>query len=186
MSDHNQQIYPSHYLVLVNDLHQAVKDYEHAGFTVVWGSAPETSHNALIYFEQGGFIELFNPLPPGIKGQALKIAAAMGSLAGVPMMKRFKLWAGSPGLCDYALETHKALGPALEAAMQRGASFDKIRNFKRQQVDGTLTRWQLAVPLSPELPFVMGPYDPPPDITDADRTHQNGAPVGLVHSGGAF
>src|SRR2546428_10571702 len=48
-----------HLVVVVKDLDQAAKDYEQLGFTVVpGGKHPVGSHNALISFADGSYIEL--------------------------------------------------------------------------------------------------------------------------------
>jgi hypothetical protein len=48
-----------HLVVVVNDLQQAAKDYEQLGFTVVPGGRhPVGSHNALVSFSDGSYIEL--------------------------------------------------------------------------------------------------------------------------------
>jgi hypothetical protein len=53
----NMQI--SHVLYRVDDLHKAVKSMENAGFIVEYGTKPEKAYNAIIWFEEGIFIELF-------------------------------------------------------------------------------------------------------------------------------
>ena len=54
----------SHILIKVNDLDKAVKDWTNEGFIVEYGKA-RNPYNALIYFKDGAFIELFkfNGLP---------------------------------------------------------------------------------------------------------------------------
>ena len=48
-----------HLVIVVKDLEQAAKDYEQLGFTVVLGGYhPVGSHNALISFRDGSYIEL--------------------------------------------------------------------------------------------------------------------------------
>lgn len=167
---------PSHYLVRTPDLKQAVADYERAGFTVVWGSDPDKAYNALIYFKQGGFIELFDPPMNGF----LRGLAALGSFLRIGLMRRFHRWIRARGFCDYALECHGPLKEALQ-----GTNLPKPRNMSRVRDDGVKTRWQLSSPKDPYLPFVMGPYDPPLE-PDASRTkHENGITrivgLGLSH-----
>ena len=54
----------SHILIKVNNLDKAVKEWEEKGFIVEYGKA-KRPYNALIYFKDGAFIELFqfNGLP---------------------------------------------------------------------------------------------------------------------------
>ncbi len=48
-----------HLVVVVNDLDQAIRDYRELGFTVVAGGQhPVGSHNALIAFEDGSYVEI--------------------------------------------------------------------------------------------------------------------------------
>ena len=48
-----------HLIIVVKDLDQAAKDYEQLGFTVVpGGKHPVGSHNALISFRDGSYIEI--------------------------------------------------------------------------------------------------------------------------------
>jgi hypothetical protein len=49
----------SHVLYRVSDLHQAVEKLRDAGFIVEYGTEPEKAYNALIWFEQGCFVEIF-------------------------------------------------------------------------------------------------------------------------------
>lgn len=165
---------PSHYLIRVPDLAAAVHDYESAGFTVVWGSAPEKAHNALIHFESGGFLELFDPMASPLLAPIQRAAARVGKALGNPLLVRMHHWIHAEGLCDFALETTEALPMALDAARTRGVRPSRVMNASRTQADGTTTRWQLAAAHRPELPFLMGPYDPPPRIGPEQLTHENG------------
>ena len=49
----------SHILYKVKDLHEAVTDFTNMGFTVTYGAEPNRAFNALIWFDEGPFIELF-------------------------------------------------------------------------------------------------------------------------------
>ncbi|MEM8769168.1 MAG: VOC family protein [Pseudomonadota bacterium] len=164
---------PSHYLIRVDDLHAAVADYRAAGFTVTWGGDPEKAHNALIYFDSGGFLELFT-LPKGPVGLAMKLAAAIGGALGSAQLKRVSGWLNASGLCAYALETPEPLATTLAFAKERGVPVTGLRKMSRAQVDGEVTRWELSACIDEHLPFMMGPYMPAPKITQADKTHPNG------------
>lgn len=162
----SQGFIPSHYLVRVDDLKQAVDDYKAAGFTVIWGSDPMKAYNAFIYFSKGGFIELFNPPVNGV----LKAIATVGALFGLSTLQRYQRWIKFRGFCDYALETESDLNDIL-------ANFDlaKARHIKREGVDGVLRDWDISLPKgSPYLPFVMGPYNPPLKISPESCKHENG------------
>ena len=48
-----------HLVIMVQDLDRAAKDYERLGFTVVAGGKhPVGSHNALIAFADGSYLEI--------------------------------------------------------------------------------------------------------------------------------
>ena len=48
-----------HLVIAVNDLDQAANDYRQLGFTVVpGGKHPVGSHNALVAFEDGSYLEI--------------------------------------------------------------------------------------------------------------------------------
>ena len=158
-------IFPSHYLVRTPGLKQAVADYEKAGFNVTWGSAPEKAYNAFIYFEKGGFIELFDPPIP----RFLRGVAAAGAFLGVGLMQRYHRWSTTSGFCDFALETASPLDEAVQ-----DKPLPKPRKMSRVQPDGVKVQWQLATPKDPFLPFVMGPYDPPLDVDESKTGHANG------------
>lgn len=170
----NRAFGPSHYLIRVENLKQAVDDYEAAGFRIVWGSDPSVAHNALIYFQSGGFLELFNPRVDGIVGTAQSVIARAGAALGRPILTRLHRWVGARGLCDYAIETEGPLPEAADTARARGARLTKVRNFSRVQADGSTTRWQLCSAHTADLPFMMGPYDPAPAVTPEQREHPNG------------
>ncbi|MEM7217340.1 MAG: VOC family protein [Pseudomonadota bacterium] len=165
---------PSHYLCRVRDLRRAVADFEQAGFRVVWGGDPERAHNAMIYFEAGGFIELFDPTASGVTGVVQKLVARVGAALGQPLLVRMQNWLVSHGLCDFALETDQPFAPARDALAASGVVLGKSRDFSRRRADGVTTRWQLCTAASPQLPFLMGPYDPPPVIGADDLAHPNG------------
>ncbi len=166
---------PSHYLIRVEDLHQAVADYEEAGFTIVWGGDPQSAHNALIYFESGGFLELFNPGSSGVVDAIQRFVGRVGVAFGNQLMIRLMRWSNTRGLCDFAIETAQPLLEGAEAAIARGARLTKIRDFARTQHDGVTTHWQICRADSADLPFMMGPYDPPPQVGPDEWSHANGA-----------
>lgn len=166
--------HPSHYLVRVEDLHQAVADFQAAGFFVEYGSKPDKAYNAMIYFEEGGFIELFNPPLHGLKGRLQRSMAWLGAKLGHALLARFNRWVTYSGLVDFALESRVDLNVSLEAARQRGAIVGKIRDSSRIREDGVTTRWQLSIPDRAEAPFLMGPYEPPPDLSATMLAHSNG------------
>ena len=162
---------PSHYLVCVQDLPHAVADFEQAGFCVTWGSAPETAHNALIHFESGGFVELY----VSRRTEEQKQFARQQAEDGVVLFQRFLRTGVDPkGFCEFALETEWPMADALAELGDRIA-LTGLWPGSRERPDGVTTHWEMSFPeASVDLPFLMGPYDPPPVITEKETAHANG------------
>jgi hypothetical protein len=163
----------SHILCKVNDLAQAVDDYEKLGFTVQWGNPPEKAVNALIWFEQGPFIELLLARKVGFPAS---ITWVLNRLVPNGIFKRLKNWNDRPeGWCDIVLETHDTdVKPEVESLRQQGMKIAGPITGKRNPPDVTTTiRTQTAIPHNPKLPLLMGVYRPNP--RPARITHANGA-----------
>ena len=168
----NQGIILSHVLIRVSDLEAAVADYRAAGFTVTLGSDPATAHNAMIYFEDGPFLELFTP--PKIS--RITLIAAEGFL-GKAAAARFRLWGQQgEGYVEYAFEsTSKTLADEIARLRAAGIRTSRALSKSRRRLDNRKVRWQLTFPDSLELPFVMSAYDPPDEQSETARIHANGA-----------
>ncbi|MBV6697772.1 VOC family protein [Kitasatospora aureofaciens] len=159
----------SHILCKVDDIRTAVADFAAAGFTVTWGSTPAKAHNALIWFESGPFIELFE-LPRRFGLLRLPFGLAYGAPAGA----RLARWAApGEGWRDVALETEETdLVGAHLALQETGIPGSRVMKGRRITPDGTRVRYQFLAP-RPHLPFVVSAYDPPQ--RPATVTHPNGA-----------
>ncbi|MYA18720.1 MAG: VOC family protein [Chloroflexi bacterium] len=155
---------PSHVLVRVEDLARSVAEYEAAGFTVQWGSDPETAHNALIHFREGPFIELFDPVPGDADPDEFR----------AQMPPRVGAWLDARGLCEHALEGDRPMQAILEGLAARGIETGPAFGAERTGADGVTLRWSLTLPPRLDLPFVMSPYEPAPAIPEGDLRHANG------------
>lgn len=164
----------SHLLCRVHDLPAAVSDYRDLGFDVAWGAAPGQAHNALIWFEQGPFIELFTTARLPVAARWM-IAARHGR----GIVRRLDRWATSVGWCDLALDTKAStreqptLAAVVRGLRRTGVPVTAPITRERTRPDGLMVRWQLAAPHSPGLPFLMSAYDPPQ--RPSKITHPNGA-----------
>ncbi len=160
----------SHVLCKVADIRLAVRDFEDLGFTVEWGSAPERAHNALIWFPEGPFIELFQ-LPPAFALLKWPLSAAHGVAAG----ERLARWARpGEGWRDVALETAETELAATRAGLRAaGVPVSRVMKGTRTRPDAQLVRYQFIAPRPTQLPFVVSSYDPPQ--RPAQITHRNGA-----------
>lgn len=166
---------PSHALVRVRDLNRAVADFEKAGFQVIWGSEPARAHNALIHFQQGPFLELFDPIRSGVAARVLPVVARLGRAAGVSSLGRVDRWLQTDGLCDFALEVSVPLAEATPSIAERGIRLGRPLRTQRKNAEGVKLSWAIGSPKDASLPFVMDPYVPPTTILSEARTHPNGA-----------
>lgn len=155
-----------HAVVVVNDLSAATADYSALGFTVTQGGEHENgqTHNALMVFPDGSSLELL-----GFKRRwalpALRILKRIGVLRlGVsrrpPVERRFvPKFAAGKGLMDFALLS-RSIEDELDAVRRRGLAIEGPLPFGRVQPDGQRVSWLLSVPLTPDLPFLIGDVTP--------------------------
>lgn len=130
-----------HVVVLVKDLDQAIKDYTALGFTVVPGGehVDGASHNALIAFADGTYIELFAFKKEAPEHRWWKYTQQPGR--------------GGEGLIDFAiLPTH--IFQDIKDTRDRGLDFRGPFPGGRQRPDGEHIRWQTGQPVTPGLPFM--------------------------------
>jgi hypothetical protein len=157
-----------HAVLLVSDLVAAAADFARLGFTVAPGGehAGGASHNALIVFADGGYLELiaFRHVPPPAERTGFQ--------------RRFlRFGAGHEGLVDFAL-LPPDLDRALERARRGGIEIDGPIDGGRVRPDGERIAWRLAVPEGVDLPFLCADVTPRALRVPADtelRTHANGA-----------
>ncbi len=77
-----------HIIVAVTDLEQAMADYGKLGFTVFYGGqhAGGVTHNALICFADGSYIELIAPTDPATPPQSSPYLGAGSGFAGFALL----------------------------------------------------------------------------------------------------
>lgn len=133
-----------HLVVLVHDLEQAIADYAALGFTVQRGGthADGVTHNALVGFADGSYLELISFLKPPL--QHRWAAAAI---------------AGHKGFVDYALLPPE-VASVVTAARARGLVYAGPVEGGRVRPDGARLAWQIGTPPSPDLPFLCGDVTP--------------------------
>jgi catechol 2,3-dioxygenase-like lactoylglutathione lyase family enzyme len=169
-----------HVVIRVDDLAAAIRDYTALGFTVTPGGEHPGlgSHNALIPFADGGYLELIAYRKPGPRRVLPKHARA-GELTGTesPMERHVLPWETAPeGLIDYAL-LPSAIDAAIAEARQRGLQIEGPIPGGRLRPDGQRVEWQLGVPSSFDLPFLCTDVTPRPlRVPEGPaRQHANGA-----------
>ena len=148
-----------HVVFVARDLNAAVTDHRRRGFTVTPGGdhADKMTHNALITFRDGSYLELvgFNDLSRSLSHRWWKVAADGG------------------GLADFALlsDDLRADSAALAALVRRPP-----KEGGRIRPDGVEIKWRTAL-LAPPLPFVIE------DLTARDLRVPGGAAAD--HANGA-
>lgn len=155
-----------HAIIAVNDLETTIVDYTAMGFTVIPGGehASGTTHNALICFQDGAYIELLAPTgkPPKPDVQAADFRS---------MLEK------GEGLVGYALIADN-LSETVMAMRARGVVINDPQPGSRKRTDGVELRWQSAM-----LPGSIAPFFIEDETArnlrvpeDADiTTHANGA-----------
>jgi hypothetical protein len=132
-----------HLVLLVEDLAAASADYAALGFTVTPGGehADGATHNALVVFADDTYLELI----------AFKRPA--------PEHRWWRHVAGGAGLIDFAL-LPDPIEADVAAARERGLRFGQPRPGGRLRPDGERVAWQIALPETPDLPFLCGDVTP--------------------------
>jgi hypothetical protein len=151
-----------HIVIAVRELPQAIDNYRALGFTVVPGGdhPGRSSHNALVVFEDGAYLELIAWKAPAPDDRWYRDLTRDGE-----------------GLVDFALLPGDTAAVA-QAAQRRGlTTFGNAVDGGRLRPDGVQVRWQTARNATADLPFLCGDVTPRvlrvPE--GALRTHANGA-----------
>lgn len=153
----------SHILCKVDNLLVAVAHLEQAGFSVQWGGRPENAHNALVWFEQGPFLEFFE-LPRAFRWLSYPFGWRFGRAAG----ERLRNWAlAPPGWCDVALEPEQYqpadplnLDRVREHLRQQALAGSRIVNGRRISGNGENVHYRFMALADRHLPFIVSHYHP--------------------------
>lgn len=150
-----------HAVILVADLAAAIADYRSLGFNVQPGGthADGATHNALIVFTDGSYIELIAFLRRDVPHRWAAFAQR-----------------GHEGFIDFAL-LPRDVSETIAAARSRGLEYDGPVDGGRLRPDGEQLAWQIGTPRSPDLPFLCGDLTPRAlRVREGDvRVHPNGA-----------
>lgn len=154
-----------HIVVAVEDLDQAIKDYQSLGFRVMIGGkhASGTTHNALIPFADGAYIELI-----ALTGER-QIDTDAEDFSNF-----FQTGYGSVG---YALNTDD-LDEDVADMKSRGVIVSPIKSGSRELPDGQLIKWRITHIDNSVFPLFIEDETPRnwrvPDSERRNR-HSNGA-----------
>ncbi len=148
-----------HLVVAVPDLETARESYAELGFTVVPGGRhPVGTHNALIAFADGSYLELiaFYEPSPDHRWWA-------------PLQK-------GGGLVDFCMQTDDLRGDTA-AFRQAGVAIDDPKPLSRVRPDGYKLSWVLSIPRDPHrgvAPFLIQDDTPREERVPGQMTHRNG------------
>src|SRR5262249_44921531 len=148
-----------HIVIAVPDLVVASRNYEALGFTVVPGGRhPVGTHNALIAFADGAYIEL---------------------IAFYEKNTQHKWWdplQKGGGLVDYCMQTDDLLGDTA-AFRKAGVAIDDPSPLSRVRPDGYQLKWVLSIPRGPHrgvAPFLIQDETPRDERVPREHRHPNG------------
>lgn len=136
-----------HVVVLVPRLDEAIESYRVQGFqVVVGGEHPGGTHNALIGFADGAYLELLAFREPER-----------------PHAHRwYRFLASGPGIIDFCLASDDLAGE-IERLRSRGLPYQGPGQGSRRRPDGRLVEWRSATPSDERtgaLPFLIQDITP--------------------------
>jgi hypothetical protein len=148
-----------HFVVVVPELEAAIRDYTAAGFTVVRGGKHNIgTHNALVAFADGSYIELIAFLTP---------------VTGHPWYAAMQK---AGGIVDFCMQTDDLAADA--AAMRAaGVPMGDATPMTRDRPDGYRLSWVLSIPGPPfngRAPFLIKDETPRDERVPRERSHRNG------------
>lgn len=145
--------YPvDHAVIAGRDLAPLRETFDALGLTAEYGGAHahDVTHNALVGFDDGSYVELISTVEPG-----------------ATPAKRAPFIGGDAGPCGWAVETDD-VGALVTAMADRGIEAERSDRHTRETPDGTVVEWWLGYlgrgEPGTELPFVIE------DVTP--RTHR--------------
>lgn len=160
-----------HVLIRVDNLRETVSEFQEMGFNVYYGNSKKKCHHAMIYFENGSFIEFIDQsVFPGI----LKFFAKSKILDFFgPFFQRVSIYTLShKRFLDYSLysPTIKQLYKQIKSKTR----VSKLMNLKRTNHLKKKIQWQLFVLNDIEMPFIMSDYTPKKLPEPNSFHHHNG------------
>jgi hypothetical protein len=148
-----------HLVVVVKDLEQAAKDYEQLGFTVLPGGRhPVGSHNALISFADGSYLEII-----------AFYREAMDHRWWDALRKGERF-------VDYCLQTDDLRGDT-EKLKDAGVAINDPVPWSRKRPDGYELKWRLSLATGSHrgvAPFLIEDVTPRTERIPQEFNHPNG------------
>ncbi len=148
-----------HLVVVVKDLDQAAKDYEQLGFTVVpGGQHPVGSHNVLISFRDGSYLEIIAFYRDAIDHRWWD-----------PLKKGERF-------VDFCFQTDDLRGDT-QKLKDAGVAINNPVPWSRKRPDGYELKWLLSLATGSHrgvAPFLIEDVTPRTERIPRQFTHQNG------------
>ncbi|WP_138756437.1 VOC family protein [Paenibacillus sinopodophylli] len=167
-----------HVLIKTSQLARAVNDFEKLGFTVSYRTDPSKAHNAMIYFQNGSFLEIYDPKPINLPNKLILGLLKLLRPLHREMINRLIYYIKSEdGINDYALDSVPS-GQAeanVEEMRQAGVKLSKKINISKRLRDGNKQTWWMAMPQATSIPFFMSDYIPHTNGHANEHTHANDA-----------
>jgi len=152
-----------HIVIVVRDLETAKRSYEKLGFTVVPGGRhPVGTHNVLISFADGSYIEI------------------IAFYRDNPDHRWWKPLQKGEGLVDFCMQTDDLAGDTAKLR-SAGVDIDDPVPWSRARPDGYQLKWVLSLAREPHrrvAPFLIQDETPRDERVPRETTHKNGA-VGI-------
>ena len=149
-----------HVVIVVIELESAIASFTGAGFTAVRGGKhPIGTHNALIAFADGSYLELIAFLKR-VPSHPWQVALDKGG-----------------GIIDFCMRTDD-LAATVESLRRAGAKIADPSPLTRDRPDGYHLSWVLAIPEPPfngQVPFLIKDDTPRDERVPRQRSHRNGA-----------
>lgn len=158
-----------HAIIAVFDLEAATADFEKLGFTVVYGGEHDggLTHNALITFADGTYLELMAPTSPALITNPPEPGPG----------NYLFLFDSGEGFAGFAFHTDE-LDAIVDRVRENGIEIANPSSGGRQRTDGVELAWRAAFPLGSFSPFFLTDENPreqrvrtEPEFT----SHANGA-----------
>ncbi len=148
-----------HFVVVVPELEAAIKSFSELGFAVVRGGKHNIgTHNALIAFADGSYVELI---------------AFRAPVAGHPW---YEAMSKSGGIVDFCAQTDD-LAADVATFRRAGINITDPNGMTRDRPDGYRLSWVLSIPNAPfngSVPFLIKDETPRDERVPRDRSHRNG------------
>lgn len=148
-----------HIVLAVADLSTAIDDFSDLGFKVEPGGSNGPTHNALILFSDGRYIELISASSSSYAWlfKALRLTGILRLLGSISnsITPRLLYWlSGDFGLKDWCLRCDD-IDEALADLQRLNIPCTPAQRFSRTRPDGQIAHWKLAAPKDRSLPFFI-------------------------------